>query len=62
MEFLLINIQKCLSTWIIRIDGRQGEDITANLTIKDIKNSDKDFPKEIDIRGEVFIKNSDFRN
>ena len=46
-----------------RGDGREGEDITANLaTIKDIpkKISDKDFPKEIDIRGEVFIKNSDF--
>ncbi len=46
-----------------RGDGREGEDITANLsTIKDIpkKISDKDFPKDIDIRGEVFIKNSDF--
>ena len=48
-----------------RGDGREGEDITANLaTIKDIpkKILDKDFPKEIDIRGEVFIKNSDFDN
>ena len=46
-----------------RGDGREGEDITANLaTIKDIpkKISNKDFPEEIDIRGEVFIKNSDF--
>ena len=46
-----------------RGDGREGEDITANLsTIKDIpkKILDKDFPKDIDIRGEVFIKNSDF--
>ncbi len=46
-----------------RGDGREGEDITSNLaTIKDIpkKISDKDFPKDIDIRGEVFIKNSDF--
>ena len=46
-----------------RGDGREGEDITANLaTIKDIpkKISKKDFPEEIDIRGEVFIKNSDF--
>ncbi|MDC2998855.1 NAD-dependent DNA ligase LigA, partial [Candidatus Pelagibacter sp.] len=46
-----------------RGDGREGEDITANLaTIKDIpkKISDKDFPEDIDIRGEVFIQNSDF--
>ena len=46
-----------------RGDGREGEDITANLaTIKDIpkKISHKDFPDEIDIRGEVFIQNSDF--
>ena len=46
-----------------RGDGREGEDITANLaTIKDIpkKISEKDFPKDIDIRGEVFIQNSDF--
>ena len=46
-----------------RGDGREGEDITANLkTIKDIPKRilHKDFPKEIDIRGEVFIQNSDF--
>jgi DNA ligase (NAD+) len=46
-----------------RGDGNEGEDITANLlTIKDIpkKITDNDFPKEIDIRGEVFIQNSDF--
>ena len=46
-----------------RGDGKEGEDITVNLaTIKDIpkKISDKDFPKDIDIRGEVFIQNSDF--
>ena len=46
-----------------RGDGIEGEDITDNLnTIKDIpkKISSKDFPEEIDIRGEVFIKNSDF--
>jgi len=46
-----------------RGDGKEGEDITENLnTIKDIpkKISLKDFPKEIDIRGEVFIQNSDF--
>ncbi len=48
-----------------RGDGKEGEDITLNLaTIKDIpkKVLDKDFPKDIDIRGEVFIKNSDFEN
>jgi DNA ligase (NAD+) len=48
-----------------RGDGKQGEDITANLaTIKDIpkKIKSKDFPEEIDIRGEVFIQNSDFEN
>ena len=46
-----------------RGDGKEGENITANLaTIKDVpkKISSKDFPDEIDIRGEVFIQNSDF--
>ncbi len=46
-----------------RGDGTEGEDITENLnTIKDIPKliSSKDFPNEIDIRGEVFIQNSDF--
>ena len=48
-----------------RGDGKEGEDITNNLkTIKDIPQhiSSKDFPREIDIRGEVFIQNSDFEN
>jgi DNA ligase (NAD+) len=48
-----------------RGDGKEGEDITANLaTIKDIpkKIEYKDFPQEIEIRGEVFIQNSDFEN
>ncbi|WP_075505849.1 NAD-dependent DNA ligase LigA [Candidatus Pelagibacter communis] len=47
-----------------RGDGKEGEDITENLkTIKDIpkKILNKDFPEEIDIRGEVFIQNSDFK-
>jgi DNA ligase (NAD+) len=47
-----------------RGDGKEGEDITANiLTIKDIpkKINKKDFPEEIDVRGEVFIQNSDFQ-
>ena len=48
-----------------RGDGKEGEDITRNLeTIKDIPKNivAKDFPDEIDIRGEVFIQNSDFKN
>ena len=47
-----------------RGDGVEGEDITENLkTIKDIplSISQKDFPKEIDIRGEVFIETNDFK-
>ena len=47
-----------------RGDGREGEDITQNLsTINDIpkKINSKNFPKEIDIRGEVFIQNNDFK-
>tara|TARA_B100001093_G_scaffold411411_1_gene400901 strand:+ start:677 stop:2707 length:2031 start_codon:yes stop_codon:yes gene_type:complete len=50
-------------TGLSRGDGKEGENITANLTtIKDIpkKIKSKDFPSEIDIRGEVFIQNSDF--
>ena len=47
-----------------RGDGREGEDITKNLaTIDNIpkKISSEDFPKDIDIRGEVYIQNSDFK-
>ena len=46
-----------------RGNGIEGEDITENLkTIKDIpkKVSGDNFPSEIDIRGEGFIKNNDF--
>ena len=60
----LIYINGKFETGLSRGDGKQGEDITANLkTITDIpKNiSDKEFPGEIDIRGEVFIQNSDFK-
>ena len=48
-----------------RGDGKEGEDITENLkTIKDIPKiiKVKNFPIEIDIRGEVFIQNDDFKN
>ena len=51
-------------TGLSRGDGKEGEDITENLkTINDIpkKILEKDFPEEIDIRGEVFIKNSDLK-
>ena len=47
-----------------RGDGKEGEDITENLkTIKDIPKiiDQKDFPNDIDIRGEVFIRNDDFK-
>ena len=47
-----------------RGDGIDGEDITQNLkTIKDIPKfiTKKNFPKEIDIRGEVFIETNDFK-
>ena len=54
-----------LEKGLSRGDGKEGEDITENLkTLKDIprKVLHKDFPQEIDIRGEVFIQNSDFKN
>ena len=47
-----------------RGDGKTGEDITKNLfTINDIPKviEDNNFPKEIDIRGEVFIEKNDFK-
>ena len=51
-------------TGLSRGDGKVGEDITENLkTINDIpqKISSKDFPDDIDIRGEIFIQNNDFK-
>ncbi len=53
-----------LTKGLSRGDGEEGEDITENLkTIKDIplNISHKDFPDEIDIRGEVFIETNDFK-
>ena len=47
-----------------RGDGKEGENITENLkTIDDIPHNilSKDFPEEIDIRGEIFIQNDDFK-
>jgi len=47
-----------------RGDGSEGEDITQNLrTIQDIPTliTEINFPEEIDIRGEVFIENYDFK-
>ena len=52
-----------LKTGVSRGDGKTGEIITENLkTIKDIPHRIKqdDFPEEIEIRGEVFIKKNDF--
>ena len=59
----LIYKNRILEKGLSRGDGKEGEDITENLkTINDIPKEilAKDFPKEIDIRGEVFIQNSDF--
>jgi DNA ligase (NAD+) len=47
-----------------RGDGKTGEDITSNLkTIRDIpkKINKPNFPKILDVRGEVYISKSDFK-
>ncbi|MEA3423053.1 MAG: NAD-dependent DNA ligase LigA, partial [Bacillota bacterium] len=54
-----------LVTGLSRGNGVEGEIITENLkTVSDIpkKINSNNFPKDIDIRGEVFIANSDFEN
>jgi DNA ligase (NAD+) len=61
----LIYIKGKFLKGLSRGDGSEGEDITQNLkTIKDIPTLiiEKNFPEEIDIRGEVFIENNDFKN
>jgi DNA ligase (NAD+) len=60
----LIYVNGRFKKGLSRGDGNEGEDITQNLkTIKDIplEITQKNFPKEIDIRGEVFIENDDFK-
>ena len=52
-----------LNYGVSRGDGKEGEIITDNLkTIKDIPNKveSSNFPKDIEIRGEVFINKNDF--
>ncbi len=51
-------------TGLSRGDGKEGEDITENLkTVSDIPQRilSKDFPDDIEIRGEIFIQNNDFK-
>jgi DNA ligase (NAD+) len=60
----LIYINGKFTKGLSRGDGTEGENITQNLkTINDIplKITAKNFPNEIDIRGEVFIENNDFK-
>ena len=60
----LIYVNGKFTKGLSRGDGMEGEDITQNLkTIDDIplKVTTQNFPKEIDIRGEVFIENNDFK-
>jgi DNA ligase (NAD+) len=60
----LIYVNGKFARGLSRGDGAEGEDITQNLkTINDIPLEIivKNFPVEIDIRGEVFIENNDFK-
>ena len=60
----LIYVKGKFEKGLSRGDGSEGEDITENLkTIKDIPTliTEKNFPEEIDIRGEVFIENDSFK-
>ena len=60
----LIYLNGKFTKGLSRGDGIEGEDITQNLkTIPDIplEVNKKNFPQEIDIRGEVFIENNDFK-
>ena len=60
----LIYVNGKFTKGLSRGDGTEGEDITQNLkTINDIplEINAKNFPNEIDIRGEVFIENNDFK-
>ena len=60
----LIYVNGKFTKGLSRGDGTEGEDITQNLkTINDIplEITSKSFPKKIDIRGEVFIENEDFK-
>ena len=60
----LIYINGKFTKGLSRGDGAEGEDITQNLKTIDnipLEINEKNFPKEIDIRGEVFIENDDFK-
>ena len=60
----LIYVNGKFTKGLSRGDGIEGEDITKNLmTINEIpfEIKNKNFPEEIDIRGEVFIENNDFK-
>ena len=60
----LIYVKGKFTKGLSRGDGSEGEDITQNLkTLKDIPMliTERNFPEEIDIRGEVFIENKDFK-
>ena len=61
----LTYINGSLVTGLSRGDGNEGEVITDNLkTIRDIPKNiqSKDFPANIEIRGEVYIKKKDFES